>query len=195
MFRGLSKIFNEFIADLKAGFKYLFSFRKKGEVKNIVTLTEETLKNVDQALLREKNKWMGRYTDLESKYKKLFRDTMKKVEVNPLELIKEQKRKFIQDILERGQKMTVGKNIDVYTRDQRYLLGKLVCFVAVDGYWYLIYRKKKEELDYLKAPSLEELIFNAEALSNQLKHKLLITNFIYFKGNLIRVPKRYEKYV
>jgi len=28
-----------------------------------------------------------------------------------------------------------------------------------------------------------------------LKHKLLITNFIYFKGNLIRVPKRYEKYV
>jgi len=195
MFRGLSKIFNEFIADLKTGFKYLFSFRKKGEVKNIVTLTEETLKSVDQALLREKNKWMGRYTDLESKYKKLFRDTMKKVEVNPLELIKEQKRKFIQDILERGQKMTVGKNIDVYTRDQRYLLGKLVCFVAVDGYWYLIYRKKKEELDYLQAPSLEELIFNAVALSNQLKHKLLITNFIYFKGNLIRVPKRYEKYV
>ena len=195
MFRGLNKAFKDFIADLKAGFKYLFSFRKKAEVQNIVTLTEETLRNVEQSLLREKNKWMGRYTDMESKYKKLYRDTMKQVEVNPVELLKEQKRKFIEDIMERGQKMVVGKGIDVYTRDQRHLLGKLVCFVAADGYWYLIYERKKDEFDYLKAPSLEELIFNAEALSNQLKHNLLITNFIYFKGKLIRVPKRYEKYV
>jgi len=191
----LSKFLKEFVEDLKAGFNYLLGFKKKEEVKRIISLTEETLKNVDQALLREKNKWMGRYTDLESKYQRLFRETMKKVEVSPLELIKEQKRSFIEDIMKRGQKITIGKNISVYTRDQRHLLGKLVCFVAVDGYWYLIFRRKKKELDYLKAPSFEDLIFNAEALSNQLKHNLLITNFIYFKGNLIRVPKRFEKYV
>ena len=186
---GLSRFFNDVIL----GLKYLLRLEKK-EVKNIVTLEEGTLKNVNQALLEEKNKWMAMAEERDAEYKKLYRDTMKTAKINPIELLKEQKARFIDDILKRGHKIQLKKNIDVYTRDQRFKLGKFFCFSVCDGYWYLIYKRGKE-LDYLKAPSLDELVFNSSSIANQVKHNLLITNFIFVKGKLIRVPKRYEEYV
>ncbi|MCD6446104.1 hypothetical protein J7L49_04905 [Candidatus Bathyarchaeota archaeon] len=120
---------------------------------------------------------------------------MKKVETNPLELIKQQKVETIKDITRRGQKLAFKKKLIVYTRDLSNVLGKFLYFSICDGYWYLIFEKRKGEKDFIKAPSLEDLIYGAESISNQIKHGILITNFIFVDGELVRVPRRYLSYV
>jgi len=197
MFLGLNKLklqIVDFVKNVKLGIKYLGSLLKREPPKQIITLSEKSLKSVDQALLEDRNKWMGLAVDNQAKYKQLYRKTLKKVEVNPLQLLKEQKKRLIEDVLERGQKIKL-KDVSVYTKDLRHKLGKFVCFSICDGYWHLIYEKDNKELDMVKAPSLEELVSNASSISNQVSHNLLITNFIYIKGELIRVPPKLEKYV
>jgi len=188
---------NNFFKNVRLGFKYLL-FKLRGgkkKIKNIIPLSSKALKDVDKQVLEQKNLYQGRALDWEADYKTLFRRTMKKVETNPIELIKQQKMETIKDISKRGQKLSFKKKLIVYTRDLGTVLGKFLYFSICDGYWYLIFEKRKGELDFIKAPSLEDLIYGAEAISNQIKHGILITNFIFVDGELVRVPRRYLSYV